>query len=91
MAFILKQILADKNVSQHELSRRCGVTQAMISKIIAGKQDPSIGTLEKMAAALDLEVPDLFDRQKFKTVTCPHCGEKITVKVDAISHIEVIR
>jgi len=40
------------HMSQQELSQLAGVTQADISKIENGKGNPSIKTLQKLAAAL---------------------------------------
>ena len=90
MALILDQILADLRISQRELHRRSGVTQAQISLILQGKTDPSIGTLEKIAKGLGCEVPDLFDRERVRTFTCPHCGKEICAQVDTVTHIKII-
>ena len=90
MALILDQILSDLRISQRELSRRSGVTQAHISLILKGKTDPSIGTLEKIADGLGCEVPDLFNRERVRTFTCPHCGKEICAQVDTATHIKFI-
>ena len=43
----------EAGMSQQELSRATGVTQADISKIENGKGNPSVRTLQRLAAALN--------------------------------------
>ena len=42
--------------------------------------NPTIGTLEKVATALGVSVPELFAPQPTNTITCPHCGKLIKVE-----------
>ena len=46
-------------LSQGELARRIGKTQASISKIEAGKQIPSLGMLSLLANALRLKMDEI--------------------------------
>ncbi len=51
-----------RNLSQQELSRLSGVSQATISLIETGKKrDPRIGTLLPLSRVLDVPVDDLFE------------------------------
>ncbi len=50
----LRETLIRRGVSQSELSRRSGVTNAAISNILSGKMEPSLTMCEKLAAALDI-------------------------------------
>lgn len=43
-------------LSQAELARRAGITQAALSRIELGGSTPTIGTLEHLAIALDAEL-----------------------------------
>jgi DNA-binding Xre family transcriptional regulator len=52
----LGQLLAQKRISQRELGRRARIAQSEVSKILAGKTDPRIATVEKLAHALGAEV-----------------------------------
>lgn len=45
-----------KNLSQQMLSGRVGIPQSHVSKIEAGKIDPQISSLKKLARAVGLEV-----------------------------------
>ena len=52
LEFALISARQEAGMSQQELSQLAGVTQADISKIENGKGNPSIKTLQKLAAAL---------------------------------------
>ena len=47
--------------TQERLAERSGVQAGEISRIEAGKRDPQISTLEKLAAALELSPGRLLD------------------------------
>ena len=55
----IKQLLKEKNKTVSELADRVGVTQSVMSSTING--NPTVATLEKIAAALDVRVVDLFE------------------------------
>lgn len=52
------------NISQEEMAARVDVDQAYISRLEAGQKNPTVSTLQQVAAALDVEVKDLFDSKK---------------------------
>ena len=52
LEFALISARQEAGMSQQELSQLAGITQADISKIENGKGNPSIKTLQKLAAAL---------------------------------------
>lgn len=91
MAFILNTFLASRNMSQRELARISGITQAQICAICAGKQSPSVKTLERIAEALEVDITDLFTRDNVKTIVCPHCGKEIKVKVETKNNVKIIK
>lgn len=43
-----------------QLSKQAGVSQSTIAQIESGKKDPSVQTLRKLAAALDVHIAVLF-------------------------------
>ncbi len=45
-----------KGLSQRELAKRAGLTQAQISKVETGAADLTVSSLTELARALDLEV-----------------------------------
>ena len=47
--------------SQQEIARRAGITQASLSNYETGKREIPVGTLVRIAAALDISVGDLLE------------------------------
>ncbi len=68
----VKEIRRMRKLTQEKLSEIIGVDNGYISKLEVGQNFPSIGTLEKIAKALDVELVELFQftmtkEQDFKT------------------------
>ena len=60
----LKQIRAHKNLSQKEVALTVGIDRAQYSRFESGKADPSLPTLKKIAAALEVKIADLFTEEE---------------------------
>lgn len=58
-----------RNWSQEDLARFCGVSKAMLSQVESGKVNPTIGTLWKIASALDVDL-NLLLRGKPQELRC---------------------
>jgi transcriptional regulator with XRE-family HTH domain len=43
-------------IGQAELARRCGMSEAMVSRILRGQRFPSAGAIDKVLDVLRLEV-----------------------------------
>ena len=56
----VKEIRRMRKITQEKLSEIIGVDNGYISKLEVGLNFPSIGTLEKIAKALDVELVELF-------------------------------
>lgn len=67
----IKELLKDKNLTQEELAKKVGVTRSSIIKTITG--NPTIETLQKIAVALEVTVPELF---------APQSGSNFTALID---------
>lgn len=52
-----------KKITQAELSARSGVSQANLSKIENGTQDPTVSTLLKICSALEIRPAALFEEE----------------------------
>lgn len=59
MRILIKYYRERAGMTQQQLSRASGVTQAMISYIEQGARAPSLETLEKLAKALAIKVSEL--------------------------------
>lgn len=74
----IKELLKEKGLMHKELAEKLGVTDIALRASLKG--NPTIGTLEKIAVALGVTVPELFAPQPTNTITCPHCGTVLEVK-----------
>lgn len=54
VGYKLKKIRQERNLTQAKLAEQAGVSTGMIGQVESGKVEPSIKTLEKIAAALSL-------------------------------------
>ena len=81
--FRLKQILKDRHMSGSELARRMGVAPQYVHGAIRGDVSLSVKKCKEIAEILDIPLAALFDGYgEPDTIICPHCGERIHLKVD---------
>lgn len=80
--FRIKEICKAKGITQKELAEKIGISAVGLAKALAG--NTTIGTLDKIASALGVSVAQLFEApaQDAATITCPHCGQPITLQVE---------
>lgn len=76
--FRIAEILKGKGMTQTDLAERIGISRVGLSKAING--NTTIATLRKIAAALNVDVQELFAPQPTNTITCPYCGKLIKVE-----------
>ncbi len=80
MQLRIKEVSKSQGISITKLAELVGITQPNMSNIANGKTSPSLDLLERIAAALDVPVPELFAPQPTNTITCPYCGKLIKVE-----------
>ena len=76
--FRIAEILKGKGMTQTDLAEQIGISRVGLSKAING--NTTIATLRKIAAALDVDVTELFAPKPTNTITCPHCGKPIKIE-----------
>jgi transcriptional regulator with XRE-family HTH domain len=59
---VLREVRAERRVSQEELGLRTGVHRNYIGGIERGERNPSVTTIATLADALDLKLSELFAR-----------------------------
>ncbi len=57
----LKRLRTVKKMSQAALAKRAGLTREYVNKLEAGKQDPSLTTINALAKALGVPVTALLE------------------------------
>lgn len=81
----IKELIKEKGYTQQEFAEKIGMSRVGLSQIINGK--PSYPTLEKIAAALDVPMWQLFASPSevqgtSGSIVCPKCGNTITIKAE---------
>lgn len=83
----IKEVIKEKGYTQKEFAEKLGMSTVGLAQIVAGK--PSYTTLEKIAAALGVEIWELLvskdeivGKKDGLSFTCPHCGKDINLKVE---------
>lgn len=61
LAVRLKMLREEKGLTQAELAERLHVTRGAIAQYETGKRRPKIDTIQKIAAALEVELADILD------------------------------
>lgn len=67
----VRRLRQQREWNQAELAFHAGLAPSVISEIETGKRDPSAGTLRKLASALEVDVPELFERTAPLKVQAP--------------------
>lgn len=57
---VIQNNLEMKNMTQSELGKKLGLSQKAISKYVTGKSQPSLDTLEKICAVLEININSFF-------------------------------
>lgn len=80
MEIRLKELCQKKGTTQKDLALKLGVTEMTLSR--AAKGNTSLPLLERIATALNVPVSELFEPPKEGEITCPKCGNRITIKAE---------
>lgn len=75
----IKELCRNRKVRQKDLAAILGISETSFSTA-AREERFNITSLKKIAAALGVEVSDLFNRGR-DTFICPNCGAEIEIKV----------
>ena len=55
----LKKLREAKDMSQATLAKKAGITREYVNKLEAGRYDPTVGVLQRLARALGVAVTEL--------------------------------
>ena len=77
MNFRVKEVCREKGVTMEKIASDLGITPNTLTRNING--NPTIDTLERIAAALNIPVTELFEQPATDIINCPYCGNKIKV------------
>jgi transcriptional regulator with XRE-family HTH domain len=57
----LKKLRQGRGLSQEALARKASITREYVNKLEAGRYDPTVGTLARLAKALGVPLADLLE------------------------------
>ena len=84
----IKELLKEKGLTQQDLADMVGVSYQSIKQTL-NASSVTTSTLEKIATALNVPMWQLFaspeevrPKSDALTLTCPHCGKDINIKVE---------
>lgn len=80
MKLRILEICKAAGLTQKELAEKIGLSPVGLSKSING--NPTKDTLEKIAAALNVKITQLFEDNDH-SFTCPSCGARIRVEKES--------
>lgn len=78
--FRISELARERGLTQKDLAAKIGMTPVGLAKAAAG--NPTVDTLEKIAVALEVQITELFAPPKQGSITCPHCGKQIKIKIE---------
>lgn len=80
----IKELCRERGVTISAIAEQIGTTQTSLSRALGDNGNPTLETLEKIAAALDVNISELFNQPYSNTaaISCPHCGKPITIKAE---------
>jgi transcriptional regulator with XRE-family HTH domain len=72
----IRRLRRDRQLTQLDLARQVGVTNGQISTIERGLSAPSIGTLRRISAALEVPIVDFFEPALPREILIVRCSER---------------
>lgn len=80
MELRVKEIAKAKGIQMQQLADTLGINRVTLTSTING--NPTIGTLEKIAAALQVDFIELFERPSDGNLNCPNCGATLRIIIE---------
>lgn len=80
MEYRIKELCKEKGILVKDLAAKIGITDIGLRQSLNG--NPTVGTLEKIAEALGVEVSELFKPSGGAKIVCPYCGKTISIHPD---------
>lgn len=72
----LKYLRENRRFSQKSFAEAAGLSQSTVAQIETGRKDPSVKTLQKIAACLDVDIATLFATKDVQVFDIPRLRRK---------------
>lgn len=76
----IKKVIKEKGLTVKDVAEKMNISSVGLSQHING--NPSVQVLERIAEAVGCEVGDFFTSIDNDSITCPHCGKQIKIKIE---------
>lgn len=82
MGLNIKKTIKYYGLEVREVAKRMEISPTGLSQHING--NPSVEVLQRIADAIGCDISELFEqpRKDSLSLTCPHCGNNINIKVE---------
>ena len=77
----IKELLKERGITISSLAEQIGTTQTSLSRALGENGNPTYETLSKIAKVLSVDMSELF-KSNGLSISCPHCGKDISIKVE---------
>lgn len=77
MALRIKEMIKEQGTTVQELADKMGISRVGLSQHING--NPSVEVLERIASALNVQVPDLFEKSSDEVIGAVRIGDSTHV------------
>lgn len=84
----IRELRTKQHMSQEELSFKAGISPAHLGQIERALKNPTIDTIAKIAAALDIPISDLFTMEEVSAVPQNTTVSKINAQLLSMSEEE---
>ena len=71
----IKELCREMGMSQKDLAKQMRISEVALCRMLK-RGRPNFEALERLAGALGVDIPDLFEQSHTRLV-CPHCGQII--------------
>ena len=84
----IRELRMQQHMSQEELSFKAGISPAHLGQIERASKNPTIDTIAKIAAALDMPISDLFTKEAISAAPQNTTVNKINAQLLSMSEDE---
>ena len=74
MALKIKELCKEKHITMAEIAAKIGINPVTLSQSLSG--NPTLSRLQEVADILNVEVPELFERNRKEIYGCLYVGGK---------------
>lgn len=87
----IKKIRKEKNLSQQEVADRLSMNRVQYNRIETGKSDPTTNILQKIAAALEVDVLQFFEAKSNASPEVHSINESLLQKVKLLDKLDEVQ